>query len=56
MSTHGNKEFKGFEFQRTPTGSIDYAAYQARGRREQARAAAAAFTWLNDRVKRAWKA
>jgi len=56
MSTHGNKQFKGFEFQRTPTGSIDYAAYQARGRREQARAVAAAFTWLNDRVKRAWKA
>jgi hypothetical protein len=57
MSTHDrNNQPKGFEFQRTPTGEIDYAAYQARGRREQAKAVAAAFSWLNDRVKRAWKA
>jgi hypothetical protein len=37
---------------RTPTGAVDFDAYQIKARREQAKAVAAAFTWLNDRFVR----
>jgi len=46
-------EIQGFDVLRTPSGAVDFDAYQIRGRREQAKAVAAAFTWLNDRFTRA---
>jgi len=56
MSTHQkNHEHKGFEILRTPSGAIDFDAYQIRGRREQAKAVVAAFSWLNERVTRVWR-
>lgn len=55
MSRNLSNQSKGFELLRTPTGSVDYDAYQIRGRREQAKAVAAAFNWLNDRVRQAWR-
>jgi len=56
MSTHQrNQAPNGFEVLRTPSGAIDVDAYQIRGRREQAKAVAAAFSWLNDRLTRSWR-
>jgi hypothetical protein len=56
MSTHNrNQGQNGFEVMRTPSGAIDIDAYQIRGRREQAKAVAAAFSWLNDRLTRSWR-
>ncbi len=46
-------EIEGFNVLRTPSGAVDFDAYQIKGRREQAKAMAAAFTWLNDRFTRA---
>jgi len=45
-------EIEGFNVLRTPSGAVDFDAYQIKGRREQAKAVAAAFTWLNDRFTR----
>jgi hypothetical protein len=56
MSTHQkNHEHGGFEILRTPSGAIDFDAYQIRGRREQAKAVVAAFSWLNERLTRVWR-
>jgi hypothetical protein len=56
MSTrHDNHGPKGFEVLRTPSGAVDIDAYYVKGRREQAKAVAAAFSWLNDRVSRAFR-
>lgn len=44
-----------FEILRTPSGAVDFDAYQIRGRQEQAKAVKAAFTWLNDRFTRSWR-
>lgn len=46
------KNPKGFEFLRTPTGWIDYEAYENIGRRERARAVVSAFSWLKGRGNR----
>jgi hypothetical protein len=46
-------EIEGFNVLRTQSGAVDFDAYQIKGRREQAKAVAAAFTWLNDRFTRA---
>jgi len=46
-------EIEGFNVLRTPSGAVDFDAYQIKGRREQAKAVAAAFTWINDRFTRA---
>ena len=46
-------DLNGFDVLRTPSGAVDFDAYQIRGRREQAKAVVAAFGWLNDRVTRA---
>jgi len=48
-----NSDRGGFDALRTPTGAVDFVAYQIKGRREQAKAVAAAFSWLNDRFTRA---
>jgi hypothetical protein len=50
-----NTQTGGFDVLRTPSGAVDFDAYQLRGRREQARAVKAAFTWLNDRFVRSRK-
>jgi hypothetical protein len=56
MNTHHHKsKMDGFDVLRTPSGAVDFDAYQIRGRQEQAKAVAAAFTWLNDRFTRAWR-
>lgn len=46
-------QLNGPDMLRTPSGSVDFDAYQIKARREQAKAVAAAFTWLNDRFVRA---
>jgi hypothetical protein len=54
MKNHSHHtQVDGFDVLRTPTGAVDFDAYQIKGRREQAKAVAAAFTWLNDRFTRA---
>jgi len=50
-----NNQMGEFEVLRTPSGAVDFDAYQLRGRREQARAVKAAFSWLNDRFIRSRK-
>jgi hypothetical protein len=53
MNTRHNQAGIGnFEVLRTPSGAVDFDAYQIRGRQEQAKAVKAAFTWLNDRFTR----
>ena len=42
----------GSDILRTPSGAVDFDAYQIKGRREQAKAVKAAFTWLNDQFTR----
>ena len=51
-SQHNSQNPKGFEFLRTPTGWIDYEAYENIGRRERARAVVSAFSWLAGRKHR----
>ena len=56
MNTHKpNKGIGDFDILRTPSGAVDFDAYQIRGRQEQAKAVKAAFTWLNDRFTRSWR-
>jgi len=53
MNTHHNQGgTRNFDVLRTPSGAVDFDAYQIRGRQEQAKAVKAAFTWLNDRFTR----
>jgi hypothetical protein len=49
---HNSYGLSGSDVLRTPSGSVDFDAYQIKGRREQAKAVKAAFTWLNDRFIR----
>ena len=54
-SRENNLKTDGFEVLRTPSGAVDFDAYQIRGRREQARAFAAAISWVGDQFTRPWK-
>lgn len=54
MNRHNlGADLHGSDVLRTPSGAVDFDAYQIKGRREQAKAVAAAFTWLNDHFTRA---
>ena len=54
-SREKSQKTDGFEILRTPSGAVDFDAYQIRGRREQARALAAALSWVGDQFARPWK-
>ena len=54
-SREKSQKTDGFEVLRTPSGAVDFDAYQIRGRREQARALAAALSWVGDQFARPWK-